>query len=326
MHKLFPIATITLFLIAQSCATKETGEDVPIAHEAINIDFTKTFQGTIDGQYGIVMTLNRKENILSGSYSYNSQGIPIKIYGTIDNDYDIVINEFNDQGSIIGIFNGQLVEDEINGEWSIPDRSKTMSFSLSEFEKSTENEAISAKKELLTALIGEHKLVAIDGSMGVNTMVEYSLTDGIWNASESSISFNDETDAPMREGYDIDLKSDELQKMNSMKIVVSPNLQVSLVCNGKTYIRILFKENGMDYELANSPKEYIWIPEELTRKTTFINNELYLFAKNYTSPSKLEQIDLLLVYADVAIISCSKKYGFSVGFHRKGDNSTYKFE
>jgi len=111
-------------------------------------DFTKSFEGTINSKYRIIMTLTKNANNLNGTYTYKSQGTPIKISGTTDDNGNLTINEFNDKGNMTGIFKGQLSGNNIIGQWTKPDGSKTMPFSISE---STNGETTIAKTELNNA-------------------------------------------------------------------------------------------------------------------------------------------------------------------------------
>ena len=78
------------------------------------------------------MSLTKVGNNLSGNYFYNTQKTALKISGTIDKLGNLTINEFNGTGSITGIFKGQMTNNKITGNWSKPDGSKTMPFSISE--------------------------------------------------------------------------------------------------------------------------------------------------------------------------------------------------
>lgn len=96
------------------------------------VNFTKTYEGAIDGKYEIAMTLTKNADVLSGTYAYKSKGIPIKISGEIDQAGNLTIFEFNDKGSMTGLFNGQLNNQTIKGTWGKPDGSKSMPFMLIE--------------------------------------------------------------------------------------------------------------------------------------------------------------------------------------------------
>ena len=113
-------------------------------------------------------------------------------------------------------------------------------------EKIVEKE-LSQKKSTLIKLKGEHKLSSISGFMGVNTMLDYYIENGKWIASGSSNS------GGMREGYDIELSKEDLKKLQSMKIFVSDDLSISLICDNKEYFKSPFQEDEMNYLLKKTP-------------------------------------------------------------------------
>ena len=109
--------------------------------------FQRTYAGYLKDksgtkQYGIQMDLNAVGAALSGSYSYNSQNIPIRISGSIDwtpavpaNRFEhgnLTILEFNDKGMVNGFFRGVLNGTAITGTWSTPDGKRLLSFQLAE--------------------------------------------------------------------------------------------------------------------------------------------------------------------------------------------------
>lgn len=149
MKKTLTISTLMTALIFSSCGSGEN-KNVEMAKQTTTTNttaipnFTKSFEGTINGKYGIIMTLTKNTGNLSGTYTYKSQGTPIKISGTIDDNGNLTINEFNDKGNMTGIFKGQLSSSNIIGQWTKPDGSKTMPFSISE---STNSETTIAKTE-----------------------------------------------------------------------------------------------------------------------------------------------------------------------------------
>ncbi len=150
MKKIITISILTTALIYSSCGSRENKNAETIEQTTSNNtptivpDFTKSFEGTINGKYGIIMTLTKNANNLNGTYTYKSQGTPIKISGTTDDNGNLTINEFNDKGNMTGIFKGQLSGNNIIGQWTKPDGSKTMPFSISE---STNGESTIAKTE-----------------------------------------------------------------------------------------------------------------------------------------------------------------------------------
>jgi len=181
----------------------------------------------------------------------------------------------------------------------------------------------SPKKALLTQMIGKHKLSNISAFMGANTMAEYTLANGTWSAEGSSVS------AGEREPYTIELSDADKQKLNSMEIVVSQSLEVSLVCDGKTYVTVPFKENGMEWKLKKAAKEYSnALPEALTENNFQIAGITYLFAQDQYEDGKLAVIDIAGVMADalsIGINENTKKFEVNMFFGDCCDASTYTF-
>ena len=96
-------------------------------------DFSRTYSGKIDGKYAITMQLNCTGVALSGTYSYDSKKIPIRISGSVDwnatgDQGDITLLEFNEKGMVTGFFRGVLKGAEVSGSWSTPDGARVMPF------------------------------------------------------------------------------------------------------------------------------------------------------------------------------------------------------
>ena len=131
-----------MILVLMACSSDESAtlnSNIATQSALSSLDFTKSFEGTINGEYGITMILTRIGNSLNGTYSYTSKRIPIKISGNIDSIGNLTINEFNAAGSLTGIFKGQLNGLNITGNWEKPDGSKTMPFSISETTNENQN-------------------------------------------------------------------------------------------------------------------------------------------------------------------------------------------
>lgn len=210
------------------------------------------------------------------------------------------------------------------GEKQVSNTVSNVSTDKSEPTADTVKEEMSEKKSTLMKLKGEHKLVSISGFMGANTMVDYLLENGKWKASGSS------NMGGMREGYDIDLTKDDLKKLETMKIVVSDDLTVTLKCKGKEYFRAPFKEDGFTYSLKKSPKEYSSnMSEKLKANSTFIDDYLYLYAKDHFAETELEYIDIANVMADAALIKYNTKtneFEMSLFFANCCGSSIYTFK
>lgn len=180
------------------------------------------------------------------------------------------------------------------------------------------------KYELLKDLVGEHKLISIEGFTGANNLSNYEIQKGNWTASGSFIT----TDAQRMVAYDIDLSKEDLSKLQSMKIVVSEDLTVSLVCNSKEYFKTTFDEKKMGYFLKKPAKDYYSVvPESLKTNTTFIKDHLYFFASD--TDQNIPYLDIAQVAADAAVLAYnqSKKEWELKLFHGDCcDQSNYIFK
>jgi hypothetical protein len=185
-------------------------------------------------------------------------------------------------------------------------------------------EVLSKKKSLLRGLVGEHKLTSISGFMGANTMVDYAIEKGKWVATGSMIMEGE------REGYAEELSPEVLAKLKSMKIVVGDDLSVKVVCNGKDYFNSSFSDTGMNFLLKKSPKDYeSQLPATLNASATFIDDNLFIYAKDSFNETELADIDLVQVSANVVAISYNvktKEFGLQMFYGDCCDNSTYIFK
>ena len=152
--------------------------------------------------------------------------------------------------------------------------------------------------------------------MGANTLVDYFIENGKWKASGSS------NMGGMREGYDIELLKDDLKKLQTMKIVVSEDLSVSLYCNNKEYFKAPFKEDGFSYSLKH-------MSENLKANSTFIDDYLYFYAKDNFTETELENLDIVGVLADAVVVKYNTKtneFEMSLFYSACCDNSIYIFK
>jgi hypothetical protein len=97
----------------------------------VDSDFQKTFTGFINDKYGIRMNLRRINNSLSGTYFYTRHNINITLNGTIGSDQEFELYGYDEGGTMIDIFKGQLISSNVlEGTWSKPDGSKSLPFAL----------------------------------------------------------------------------------------------------------------------------------------------------------------------------------------------------
>ena len=186
-----------------------------------------------------------------------------------------------------------------------------------------EAEEMSRKKELLNSLVGIHTLESIEGLMGVNTMVDYSIHDAVWLASGSSNS------GGTREAYPIELTNEDQKDINSLQISVSEDLTITFSASGKKCFSVPFSE-----ELKLSLKKPVGdynsvITDKISSATTFINEDLYLFAKDGFDEGALTGADILDIGADAVMLTyneSSKSFELSIFYADCCDAGIYTFK
>lgn len=96
------------------------------------VDFTKHFSGTIDNKYKIDMTFTKIGTSLVGEYSYSGKSVLLLLRGTINENGNLEVQEFNDKGEKTGIFRGLLAGNSATGQWSNVTGNKIMPFIITE--------------------------------------------------------------------------------------------------------------------------------------------------------------------------------------------------
>lgn len=96
---------------------------------------TKYFKGSIGGSLGLQMKLVREGDKLSGTYFYQKVGTKIDVRGSVDNNGNVVLDEFDKNAKPTGTFKGVWTTGEngviaIAGNWTKPGSNKGTPFSL----------------------------------------------------------------------------------------------------------------------------------------------------------------------------------------------------
>jgi hypothetical protein len=154
-----------------------------------------------------------------------------------------------------------------------------------------------SKRETLQALVGTHQLYDISGLMGANSMVDYNKVNGKWKGFFSMIM------SGMRNGESIKIQPEALVRLNTMELVVKPDLSIDFNCNKRTLFSIPYLENGMVLEMnnkydENSPHDLFLFKSDLT----FKNGNLYLFANDNIDLAKLEPLKFEYLESDVRTV------------------------
>lgn len=257
----------------ENTAKKDKNDDDEKSVKSDYAEFTKSFEGSINGKYEIYMTLTNDNNELHGTYCYKTQKSFLKMSGTIDKDGNVMLNEFNDKGNITGMFKGELVGKKISGKWSKPDGSNAMPFDIVEV-----CSLAKTKYKILKKAKGEYALTSISGNMGANTMFDTYFDNGKWISSYSS------NEGGTREGYDNELEDYDIDLLNSMKIQIDDKLNISFFANNKVIFESKFIDNAMDYRIKDKSSEELNEALESLYPSTMINeNELVILAQNQIS-------------------------------------------
>jgi hypothetical protein len=89
----------------------------------------QAFAGTIGKTLKIQMKLKIMGSEVSGTYFYKKHKTDIQLQGTLDDQKNLILNEFDEKGNITGIFKGKFVsQNKIAGTWSKPDGTRPLPF------------------------------------------------------------------------------------------------------------------------------------------------------------------------------------------------------
>jgi len=179
------------------------------------------------------------------------------------------------------------------------------------------------KGKVLQACIGTYQLTSIEASIGANGLLDYRKEYGAWRASGSAISDG------MRESYPINLDRNTISELNNFSIDIDNNLNARVLINEEPIIEIPYKEYQLDFKLKNNGKDYIPLPENITKFTTFSSFFLYLLATDRLSKNIMNKIDLLSLGTDVALLRYNRKeaqFELNLFIGECCDNSLYIFK
>jgi hypothetical protein len=97
---------------------------------AYQLKTEKEFVGTINNTIKIRMKLVEKNKRIEGTYLYERIGKNLKLNGTMRDETDFYLNEFDEQGKKTGIFEGSFIsQDWIEGVWAPGEDKNSQTFS-----------------------------------------------------------------------------------------------------------------------------------------------------------------------------------------------------
>jgi hypothetical protein len=97
----------------------------------------RSFAGSLGDNLAVEMALGREGDVLSGSYHYVGRKGKLTLEGVVGREGNFSLQEFDENGSQSGVFNGRWGEDdtgaaELTGTWTKPDGSGPLPFTLTE--------------------------------------------------------------------------------------------------------------------------------------------------------------------------------------------------
>jgi hypothetical protein len=191
-------------------------------------------------------------------------------------------------------------------------------------EESNEND--NAKKKLLISMVGKHKLNSISGAVGMNGMFDFFVEDGIWKGHGSA------NEGGQREGYEIEIADTELKKLNSMCMVVSENLTVTLEINGKAICKIPFHEKLKELKIdpASDHLEFDEVIPKITEDNYVVNGWYYLLMRDDLSEDKMNEIDIpqsfIPDFISIKLSEDLKEFNVEIKADVCCDQATYVFK
>lgn len=156
MTKLLKTSLLSLFTAISVIGAIPTSVKAKLEDDTKKTTYYKKFTGTIGNKYKIKMTLSRDGNNIIGFYQYENVKKSLKLKGTVDSINNVEIKEFDSNGNQTGLFKYNILdESKIEGGWSKPDGSKSMTVRLEEVKDSELKTQIldAATKK---ALMGKH--------------------------------------------------------------------------------------------------------------------------------------------------------------------------
>lgn len=126
-----------IVLTITSCEKSRDVSDIEIIEEPVAIqvmehtNFNSRYEGSIDSKYGIYMSIQSNNGVVTGEYFYKKNGEPLMIQGTINNEGDMLLNEFDSNNNLTGVFRSSVSNiEKIEGVWSKPNGQSQMPFLL----------------------------------------------------------------------------------------------------------------------------------------------------------------------------------------------------
>jgi hypothetical protein len=241
MFRSLPVLALTLFLSNANAGPVHPADGRPEA-SGVKTRFHPRCHSYYSGSiasYAFTMVLNKYDTVLEGTYAYAGRNTFLTLKGSVGPNGRFRIYEYDIPSNAgipklaTGTFEGVADGDSLTGTWRGKRAAKPLPFHAARF--------VPDKQSALTAAIGEHRLTRAGGSMGANGMFGYEREKGKWTGVSSSIS------GGQREGESTSFKKEELRLLNSLKLLVHPDLALDIVVGRDTLLHVPYNPMGMHY-------------------------------------------------------------------------------
>jgi hypothetical protein len=88
------------------------------------------YEGNIDVIRPIVMELEFRGESVTGSYYYVYLSEKLLLEGYIDSTDYVYLEEYNQNGDLLGFFSGKIEGNKFSGKWISPDRTEKKEFAV----------------------------------------------------------------------------------------------------------------------------------------------------------------------------------------------------
>lgn len=162
LRLLFSLFVIVSFYSSAHAFANVDEPDLP------EVNFNKTFVGTINNKIDVVFSLKNKNGQLTGFYYYNKIGVEINLIGNI-NQGNVVLYELDYQNSKRAKITYRLLKNTFFGKWEDLSTGKILPLQLKETNQNIPG--------LPKSLIGSYKLAKEEGC---NLTIEISKSKGAY--------------------------------------------------------------------------------------------------------------------------------------------------
>jgi hypothetical protein len=186
----------------------------------------RVFSGKLGDKYRIQMRLRRDGGKLSGAYFYERVRQDLMLRGEIDGQGKFSLREYAAGGAQTGVFKGKWLpsdcegcEDYLSGNWSRPDGTRVMPFSLTPYAV-----AFRGPLKLMTRALGEKnrkgqpeyeitiEYPQLEGAGGANVLQFNEIIRG--KAMKALADYHKDNEGEFDLSYEVGLANDDLVSVN----------------------------------------------------------------------------------------------------------------